>query len=67
MPADLRGTAFGIYSFVIGIAALPASILCGFLWQRYSSTVALGAGAALAAVAAIILVLVARPAGTPHP
>jgi len=61
VPAELRGTAFGIYNFTIGIVALPASLLCGWLWQSYSSTVALGTGAALAGVAAILLVMM-RPA-----
>ncbi|MBI5525133.1 MAG: MFS transporter [Deltaproteobacteria bacterium] len=60
VPAELRGTAFGIYNFAIGIVALPASLLCGFLWQSYSSTVALGTGAALAAVASVLLVAAVR-------
>jgi MFS family permease len=28
-----RGTAYGAYHFCIGIAALPASLLMGFLWK----------------------------------
>ena len=55
VPAGLRGTAFGIYHFTLGVAALPSSLLAGFLWQRYSSSVALGTGAALALLASALL------------
>ena len=57
VPADLRGTAFGIFNFTTGIVALPASLLCGYLWQEYSSMAALGAGAAMALVSAVLLAL----------
>jgi MFS family permease len=63
VPAELRGIAFGLYHFTLGIVALPASLLCGFLWQTFSSTVALGAGAALAGVASGLLVLLPRGRG----
>jgi MFS family permease len=33
VPADLRGTAYGILHAAIGVAALPASVLAGVLWQ----------------------------------
>ena len=57
VPAALRGTAFGIYHFTLGVAALPSSLLAGYLWQRYSSGVALGTGAALALLASVMLFL----------
>ena len=34
-PADLRGTAFGMFNFAAGLAALPASVLAGALWDRF--------------------------------
>jgi MFS family permease len=55
VPPQLRGTAFGVYHFTLGLAAFPASLLAGFLWQRYSSSVALGTGAALAFAASLML------------
>ena len=55
LPAE-RGAAFGWYNFSVGIAALPASILFGFLWQHFSPQAAFGAGAVLAAAASILLV-----------
>ncbi|WML48155.1 MFS transporter [Neobacillus sp. PS3-34] len=35
VPSGQRGTAMGTFNAVTGIAALPASILAGFLWQAY--------------------------------
>ncbi|WP_312418733.1 MFS transporter [Shinella sp.] len=32
-PADLRGTAFGVFNLVAGIALLAASIVAGALWD----------------------------------
>ena len=54
-PAHLRGAAFGAYSFVLGIASLPAGLLTGWLWTTWGPRVALGAGAATAALAIALL------------
>jgi MFS family permease len=56
-PAERRGAAFGAYHFVIGIAALPASVLFGVLWQRYGAPTAFWLGATLAALASVLLLL----------
>ncbi len=56
--ADYRGAAFGAYHFAIGIAAFPASVIFGLLWQRLGATVALWTGAALALLAAACLLAV---------
>jgi MFS family permease len=50
-----RGAAFGWYHLAIGIAALPASVLFGWLWMTWSPAVAFGTGAALAGAAALLL------------
>jgi MFS family permease len=50
-----RGAAFGAYHFAIGIAALPASVIFGLLWQHFGASAALGTGAALALLAAAVL------------
>jgi MFS family permease len=55
VPASLRGTAFGVYHFALGVTALPASVLCGYLWESLSPPAALGAGAALALIASALL------------
>jgi MFS family permease len=68
MVADLvgrqrRGTAFGWYNLAIGIGALPASLLFGFIWERVSPTMAFDVGALLAVLAAVLLLAV--PASGP--
>ncbi len=54
-PADLRGTAFGIFNLLTGGALLVASVLAGILWARYGPTATFAAGAGFAAIAAIAL------------
>ena len=55
-PAE-RGGAFGWYNFAIGVGALPASLLFGFLWQHWGAQPAFVCGAGLACLAAISLVV----------
>ncbi len=65
-PSDLRGRAFGWMNGVIGFAALPASVVFGLIWQRAGSRTAFLAGAAVAGVAVLGLVVLvprARQAG----
>lgn len=59
--ADRRGTAFGWFNLAIGIGALPASLLFGFVWERFGATRAFEVGAVLAVAAAMVLLLVAAP------
>jgi len=54
-PKPLRGTAFGCYHGVMGLAALPASLLFGLLWQQFGMTAAFATGAGLAALASVML------------
>ena len=35
VPEHLRGTAYGIFNAALGIAAFPASLLAGLLWDWY--------------------------------
>jgi len=53
VPAHLRGTAYGAYSTVIGALNLPASLIAGVLWDRFSPGAPFFFGAALAGVAAL--------------
>ena len=50
-PADLRGTAFGLFNLITGGALLGASLLAGALWTTIGPAATFLAGAALAAVA----------------
>jgi MFS family permease len=54
---ERRGRGYGVYHLAVGAAALPASVLTGFLWKAYGPLVALGAGAVLALAAASVLLL----------
>jgi MFS family permease len=55
VPPETRASAYGVYHTAIGLAALPASLLTGWLWQVFGASVAFATGAALAATAAILL------------
>jgi len=55
VPKSLRGTGFGYYNLVVGLGALPASILFGLVAQAYGAPAAFGLGAALAAIASLFL------------
>ena len=59
-PAAERGAAFGWFNAAIGLGALPASLLFGALWQWFGPLAAFGCGAALAAVAAVLLLIMVR-------
>ena len=50
-PADLRGTAFGMFNLITGGALLGASLLAGVLWTTIGPAATFLAGAALAAIA----------------
>ena len=58
VPAARRGTAFGWYNLAIGIGALPASLLFGFVWDRAGPAAAFNVGASLAVLAAAVLLTV---------
>jgi MFS family permease len=65
-PDRLRGTAFGLFGLVTGLAALVASVLAGLLWDRIGAPATFLAGAAFATVAFIAFLLVKRgPTGVP--
>lgn len=69
-----RGTAFGLFNFSIGLGALPASIIFGFLYSffdkrfpGFGGTVAFGFGGIIAFISMILLTVIVkeRSAGVP--
>ncbi|MDO9046347.1 MAG: MFS transporter [Methylobacter sp.] len=50
-PADLRGTAYGFFNLMSGIAMLIASGVAGLLWDRLGASFTFYAGAAFCVVA----------------
>jgi MFS family permease len=62
-PEDLRGTAFGMFNLISGIALLAASVIAGALWDAFGAEGTFVAGACFAAAAmAGLLALRARRA-----
>jgi MFS family permease len=61
-PDDLRGTAFGLFNLLSGVAMLASSAIAGFLWDRAGSAVTFYAGATFAAITLAGLLLL-RPRG----
>ena len=59
---DRHGTAFGAYHMVVGLAALPASVVAGLLYDRVSASAPFWMGAAGALLAGVLmLALVPEP------
>ncbi len=50
-PADLRGTAYGFFNLVSGLAMLLASVLAGLLWDSFGATFTFLAGAGFSTMA----------------
>lgn len=59
---ESRGTAFGWYNLAIGLGALPASLLFGFVWDRAGAPTAFLMGASLALAAAAGMTIVGKRA-----
>jgi predicted MFS family arabinose efflux permease len=62
-PADLRGTAYGFFNLLSGVALLIASGLAGWLWQSFGASFTFMAGIGFAALALALLAL--QPRGLP--
>ncbi len=45
VPADRRGTAYGAFNAAVGLAALPASVVAGVLWQGVGTWTGFGPAA----------------------
>jgi MFS family permease len=54
-PAQLRGTAFGVFNLVSGLAMLLASVIAGGLWDVVGPDGTFLAGAAFTAIALVAL------------
>lgn len=56
-PADLRGTAYGFFNLMSGLAMLVASVTAGILWDRFGASYTFYAGALFCVVTFIGLFL----------
>jgi len=57
-PADLRGSAFGVFYLVTGLATLVSSVVAGLLWDWRGPSTTFLAGAAFAALATVLVLWV---------
>lgn len=60
-PADLRGTAYGFFNLMSGMAMLVASVVAGVLWDKLGAAFTFYAGAGFCLLALLALQL--RPDG----
>ena len=56
-PADLRGTAYGFFNLMSGLAMLLASVVAGVLWQSLGAATTFWAGAAFSGLAMVGLLV----------
>lgn len=59
-PADLRGTAYGIFNLASGLAMLIASVLAGWLWDQHGPAFTFYAGALFSGLAVMGLAVYRR-------
>jgi MFS family permease len=71
---EQRGTAFGLFNFAIGLGALPASVIFGFLYSYFDKlypgfggTVAFGFGGLIAIISMVLLSVAVKEYGNKKP
>lgn len=57
IPDKFRATGYGIYNTFVGLAVLPASIIGGYLWDKYGSHATFYYGSITAFISAVLFVL----------
>lgn len=61
-PAELRGSAFGLFNLATGVTMLFASAIAGLLWEHVGSAATFLGGAAFAVLAAVMVIRLGRQA-----
>ena len=56
-PADLRGTAYGVFALVSGVATLVASVVAGVVWDRAGEASVFLIGAGFSVLALVLMAL----------
>lgn len=54
-PADLRGTAYGVFNLSSGIAMLAASVIAGWAWDRFGASTTFWTGGIFATCCLVAL------------
>lgn len=55
VPSDSRASVFGVFNWVVGATAFPASVLAGWLWEHYSPAAPFFLSVGLSLLAALLL------------
>ena len=61
-PADLRGTAYGFFNLMSGLALLLASVVAGLLWDQLGASFTFIAGAVFSVATLVLLTVRSRRA-----
>jgi MFS family permease len=56
-PSESRASVFGVFSWVVGVAVLPASLLAGWMWQHFSPATPFAFSSLLALLAGFLLLI----------
>ena len=59
-PPDLRGSAFGLFNLMTGLAMLLASLTAGLVWDQISPSATFLVGAGFAGLAGVMVLVQAR-------
>ncbi|MBV8500278.1 MAG: MFS transporter [Paucibacter sp.] len=54
-PAELRGTAYGVFNLASGVAMLAASVVAGWTWESFGPSMTFYAGGAFATLCLLVL------------
>jgi MFS family permease len=58
IPENLKATGYGIFSSFVGLAVLPASIIGGYLWDKYGPHATFYYGSLTAFASAVIFLVI---------
>jgi MFS family permease len=56
-PADLRGTAYGFFNLMSGIAMLIASVVAGLIWDQFGANYTFYAGAIFCMIVLLVIAI----------
>jgi MFS family permease len=56
-PDDLRGSAFGLFNLLSGVALLVASLIAGLVWDHYGAPATFITGGGFALLAAVLVLI----------
>ncbi|MBV8465332.1 MAG: MFS transporter [Burkholderiales bacterium] len=60
-PEELRGTAFGIFNLICGLAMLVSNLVAGLLWDHFGAAVTYLAGAGIAVASLLAMIAYPQP------